>query len=253
MKKALALLMVLAMALCVTACGKDKTEGVNSSDNSSGISASDVATSSDESSNDKDTTSTESKTESVSSDKKNDTSKTTSTVSKNTTAQTNPEVRPSPAPTPTPETTQPAFLNPKTNFKYGKYVAKYLSDDKKIYNVVSIYFHEDFEGTQFTSIPYYSEAAAIEKYNEWGSTFDPNDFSEREKITVNGTTYYNLDIGGGIAEAYKMTDENIKISPDVENWTTLILNTDGTLAIKETQNGNRYGKVGTVYTFVPEE
>ena len=146
----------------------------------------------------------------------------------------------------------PAKLNPKTDFKYGKYTAEIFSDDNKIYTLTSLYFYQDFEGLDYSSTDYYSKEKAIEKYNELGSTFNEADFGESEKKVVNGVTYYDLGFWGGIPESYEMTDTVVKVKSD-GGVATFSLNEDGTLTLESSEVQNRYGKVGTIFKFVNEQ
>jgi hypothetical protein len=145
----------------------------------------------------------------------------------------------------------PVKLNPKTDFKYGKYVAEYFADDNKIYTITSLFFYQDFEGLDYSSTDYYSKEKAIEKYNELGSAFNEADFEESEKKVVNGVTYYDLGFWGGIPESYEMTDTVVKIKSD-GGVATFSLNQNGTLTLESSEVANRYGKIGTIFTFVEE-
>ena len=247
MKKTLAILLIAVLALSFASCAKDKTNGVDSGEVASQITESDVSTSSNESSEaDSETESTISNT---SSEKKEDSSKTSSTASKNTNTTSNkpkPEVKPESKPS------APAKLNPKKDFKYGKYVAKYLSDDKSLYYKTSIYFHEDFEGTQYNNTTYYNKAAATAKLAEFGGTFDEADYEGYQKVTVDGVVYYDLDLWDSIPEGYEMTDTAIKVKSDYGTSTFSLL-ADGTIKLETTAKEGRYGKIGTIFTFVPEE
>lgn len=250
MKKILALLLALALCLSFAACAKDKTQG-GSDDATSQLTESEATTSTEN------TSETESEAESkiestassVSSDKKEDSSKTSSTASKNTNTTSNkpkPEVKPESKPS------APAKLNPKKDFKYGKYVAKYLSDDKSLYYKTSIYFHEDFEGTQYNNTTYYNKAAATAKLAEFGGTFVESDYEENRKVTVGGVVYYDLDLWDSIPEGYEITDTVIKVKSDY-GVSTFSLLADGTIKLETTAKEGRYGKIGTIFTFVPEE
>ncbi len=251
MKKSLALLLIMVLALSFASCAKNKTNGADTSEVASQITESDMSTSSEES--DDPESKTESTISNTSSEKKEDSSKTNSTASKNTNTTSNkpkpeskPEVKPESKPS------APAKLNPKKDFKYGKYVAKYLSDDKKNYYVTSIYFFEDFEGTQYGLTTYYNKEAAIAKLAEFGSTFDEADYSDNRKVTVGGVVYYDLDLWESIPEGYEMTDTVIKVKSDYGTSTFSLL-ADGTIKLETTAKEGRYGKIGTIFTFVPEE
>ena len=145
----------------------------------------------------------------------------------------------------------PAKLNPKTDFKYGKYTAEIFSDDKKTYTITSMYFYQDFAGLDYSSTDYFSKEKAIEKYNEFGSTFNEADFSESEKRVVNGVTYFDIGLWGGIPESYEMTDTVVKVKSD-GGVATFSLNEDGTLTLESSEVQNRYGKVGTIFKFISE-
>lgn len=247
MKKTLALLLIAVLALSFASCAKNKTNGANSNSVVSQITESETtSTESSETASE-----TESTISNTSSEKKEDSSKVASTSSKNSNnTNTKPESKPETKPESKPSA--PAKLNPKTNFKYGKYVAKYLSDDKSLYYKISIYFFEDFEGTQYDRTTYYNKAAATAKLAELGGTFDEADYEENRKVTVGGVVYYDLDLWDNIPEGYEMTDTVIKVKSDYGTSTFSLL-ADGTIRLETTAKEGRYGKIGTTFTFVPEE
>ncbi len=214
MKKLLALLLTLAFALCLTACETNDTtsDNLGSDDALSQITSSEADSETETASSD------------ASSDKKDDSTQTSSALAK---------------------------LNPKTDFKYGKYVAEFFSDDKKIYTSTSLYFYQEFEGLDYSSTDYYSKEKAIEKLGEFGSTFNEADYEESEKRVVNGVTYYDLGLWGGIPESYEMTDTVVKLTSD-GGVATLSLNADGTLTLESSEVEGRYGKIGTIFSFVEE-
>ncbi len=206
MKKLSVLLLILAFALCLTAC--------EAKENANGSLGSQIVSSE-----------ADSETETVSSTASSDLTETSSAVAK---------------------------LNPKTDFKFGKYVAEYFSDDNKIYTITSLFFYQDFEGLDYSSTDYFSKEGAIEKLGELGSTFNEDDFEESEKKVVNGVTYFDLGFWGGIPESYEMTDTVVKIKSD-GGVATFSLNADGTLTLESSEAEGRYGKIGTIFTFVDEQ
>ena len=146
---------------------------------------------------------------------------------------------------------KPNKLNPKTDFKFGKYVAKYFDNDNKSYHVTSLLFYADFEGVEYHRENYYTEELCETKLQEWDMEFNEQDY-EDAKIEVNGVTYYNLGNYDNLAEAYEITDTEIKVTPDFEQWALLSYYDDGTLVLDSTLP-HRYAPVGTVYTLVEEE
>jgi uncharacterized protein YcfL len=148
--------------------------------------------------------------------------------------------------------TKPAKLNPKTDFKFGKYQTGFYSADKQTYYKVSIRFYKDFEGTDYSSVPYFTEAKTRQKYAEFGMDFDAADLSEF-KITVSGVDYYYMEgFATNLPESYKLTDTAVLVQEEgYGDEASFTLNANGTLTVT-TPLGDRYGKAGTVYTFVGE-
>ncbi len=141
----------------------------------------------------------------------------------------------------------PSTLNPKTDFKWGKYVAKYYSADKKTYYICTLTFYKEYEGVQRECAIYYTKEECERLYSDFG--FDADNLDENfSSITVSGVKYYTFEPAYEILpEALEITDTAIKVSPDYERWVTFSLNANGNLVISATDN-DRYGKVGTVYT-----
>ncbi|MBE6789034.1 MAG: hypothetical protein E7539_05135 [Ruminococcaceae bacterium] len=142
-------------------------------------------------------------------------------------------------------------LNPKTDFKFGKYTTKFYSDDKQSYYEISLLFYKDFEGLEYHKDSYYTAEGCRKKYAGWGMEFNESELPSEDSINLNGVTYYSLGDWEILPESYKMSDTNIKISPDNEKYGTLSLNADGTLVV-DAADDDRYSKPGTVYTFVEE-
>ena len=212
MKKSFIMFICLALVICLSACGTDAESSVK-------------------------TTSNDSTAQITTSSTKNETTD-TSTTSKTTMTSTTTE------PTPT-------FKNPKTDFKFGKYVAKYFDNNKQSYHVSSLQFFKDFEGVEYYRDNYYTKEYCKKQYQDWGETFDEQNFSYEDKITVNGVTYYNIGDFEMVADAYKLTETEIKVTSDFEQWAVFRLTDDGQITLKSTNN-NRYAKVNTVFTLTEE-
>lgn len=252
MKKLLALLLTLVFTLSLTACKKSDT----SSDNSS-VSAvlkqddlSETVISTEQSSE----SVTESEIESKPENNSSNTSSDKKTVSSKTTTQThNSSSQPQStsqgqSSSSQSQPTQPAKLNPKTDFKFGKYVAKYFDNDNQCYYETSLKFYKDFEGVEYQRERFYTKEYCKKRYQDLGMEFNEENFSYEYSITLNGITYYNIGDYDNLPEVYEITDTVIKISPDNNNWSELSLNADGTLVLESTIENNRYAKVGTVFT-----
>lgn len=213
MKKVLVLLLALLFTVCLAACGTD-----NPSEDKSTTTGNSTQT----------TASTNSKTENITS--------TTTTKATTTTTTAKPV---------------PVFQNPKTNFRFGKYVAKYFDNNKQSYHESSLLFYKEFEGVEYHRENFYTKEYCKKKYQDWGMEFDEQNFSGESEITVDGVTYYNIGDYEHLSEAYKMTDTEIKVTPDFEQWGTFHLGVNDRLILDVTQN-NRYAKDGTVFILTEE-
>ena len=228
MKKWLALLLALILIFSLAACGNgDGGETSGTSDVVSENQSSSVEVSSEQSGT--------SSTESV-------VSQTSSAVSTTSSAVTSSQ----------PVVKGPDKVNPKTTFKYGKYQAKYFNSNKTSYHVSTLIFYEDFEGVEYCRDNYYTKEVCESKYEDWGSTFNPADFGDAEKIVLNGVTYYNIGDYDHTSDAYKMTETNVKVTSDFESWAMFSYYSDGTLVLDSTVSGDRYALPKTVFTFVNE-
>ena len=239
MQKLSALLLTLVFALSLVACKKDNTSSDSSSlstfpsqaeQNETDISAEQTSEITSE-------IETESKTETgssgITSDKKGNTS--TSSSKQNSSSQ------------PT-QPTRPTKLNPQTNFKFGQYVAKFFGNNNQSYHIVSLEFHQDYEGVEYIRDNFYTKDYLKKWYLEPGETFDEQSFEPDSKITLNGIPYYNIGDYGMITERYLITDKVIKVN-EGDAWDELSLNADGTLVL-ETNGGVIYAKIGTIFTIV---
>ena len=212
MKKAFTMFICLALAVCLSACGTDAESGVV-------------------------TTSNDSAAQNTTSSTENETTD-TSTTSKTTMTSTATE------PTPT-------FKNPKTDFKFGKYVAKYFDNNKQSYHVSSLQFFKDFEGVEYYRDNYYTKEYCKKQCQDRGEMFDEQNFSYEDKITVNGVTYYSIGDFEMVADAYKITETEIKVTSDFEQWAVFHLTDSDQITLKSTNN-NRYAKVDTIFTLTEE-
>lgn len=222
MKKAFALLFVLAITVCLAACGTDTpSNGSTTTDGSAQTTTSSI---------ENETTVTTTTTKAVTT-----TSKTTTTT-KATTTTTKPT---------------PTFRNPKTDFKFGKYVAKYFDNNNQSYHVSSLQFYKDFEGVEYYRNNFYTKEYCKKRYQDMGMTFDEQNFSYESEITVNGVTYYSIGDYEMLAEAYKITETEIKVTADFEQWAIFRLNY-GDQIILTTTKDDRYAKPNTVFTLTEE-
>lgn len=233
MKKLLAILLALALVFSFAACGKKEPadSSLSTNDTVSQEQQSEINTSSEQASQ-----------PDTSSDTPNSSSIKNSSSSKK--APTSSSSQPKP--------TAPTKLNPKTDFKWGKYVAKYYSTDKKTYTVCTLIFYKEYEAVQRECATYYTEEECNRLYGgDFG--FDANNLNEDFSfITLNGVKYYTFyPAYENIPEALEITDKAIKVSSDYEKWVTLSLKTDGNLIVDATDS-DRYGKVGTIYKFTAE-
>ncbi len=238
MKKILSLLLALSLIFILVACNgkKDNTSTPDTNTTSqTGTESSETASTGTTESNTTDgSSSTTETTSSTASSEKKDTSSTVSTET--TSSQTKPST--------------PSKLNPKKDFKFGKYAAEFFGEGKKSYSKCSLNFAQDYEGFEYQNTTYYTKEECERLYGDWGFDATDPDSYDRE-ITVGNVKYYNMIGVVAIAEAYEMTDKVIKITADFDNFGTLSLNADGTLVV-DIAAGDRYGTVGTVYKFVEE-
>lgn len=233
MKKLLAILLALALVFSFAACNKNKPadSSLSTNDTVSQEQQSEINTSSEQASQ----PDTSSDTPSSSSIKNSSSSKKAPASSSS---------RPKP--------TAPTKLNPKTDFKWGKYVAKYYSADKKTYTESILIFSKEYEALTHECATYYTKEECERLYGgDFG--FDADNLNEDfSVITLDGVKYYTYYYAyENIPESFKITDANIRISPDVEKYSALALKADGTLVV-ETADNNHYGKVGTIYKLTAE-
>lgn len=223
MKKILSIVLVLALAFCLCACGNNGAETSSA------------------------TSTTTSQTESVNSTVSQVSSETSSQVSSETPSQVS-----STATSSTTSSTAPTTLNPETEFKFGKYVAKFFSNDKKTYIICKLTFNKEYMSLQYEKATYYTKEECERLYgSDFG--FDADNLSEDfSKITLDGVPYYTFYYGyENIPDLFKLTNTAIKLSTDAENWTSLSLKSDSTLVVATTDD-NRYGSVGTIYNLEKE-
>jgi len=235
MKKIFALLLTLILTLSLVACGNEATSNENSVNTDvSQTETSELSTSSEQSSVVDTESKTSNKAETASSAASNSSKITSSTQSVSS------------------QPTTPTKLNPEKDFKYGKYTAKYFSDDKKTYTVCSLTFDKEYRSLQVEIAKYYNRAECERLYGE-DFGFDADNLSEDfSTLTLNGVTYYTFyPAYTNVPEIFKLSATEIKMSPDGEKWAFLSLNANGTLVI-DSATTDRYGKVGTTYTFVQE-
>lgn len=136
-------------------------------------------------------------------------------------------------------------LNPKTDFEFGKYITSFYSDDKSEYHIISLEFFKDFDGLEYKHGIYYTQDAAIERLNEVDITFSQDDYNF---ITIGGVKYYDLEFDYTILpESYEISETQIVITPDNENYGKFSLKSNGTLVLESSDDSQRYGKLQTVY------
>lgn len=142
-------------------------------------------------------------------------------------------------------------LNPKTDFEFGRYIAEYYANNNQSYHVISIIFHQDFNGFDYQKNNFYTIEYCKKKYDEWKIEFNEETFYE-ESTVIDGVTYYSIGDWAALPGTYQITDTEIKVSTDNENWSSFSLNEDGTLTL-ETVTDESYGTSGTVYSFGDEK
>ena len=147
-------------------------------------------------------------------------------------------------------TTKPQKLNPKTNFKFGTYKATFFENNTQSYHEVTLCFYEEFNTVQIGRTNYYSIEQCKKKYEDWGATFDENDFMSEGEKTVGGVTYYDIGDWTNVPITYELTDTLVKTDTDEGYVGEFSLNPDGTLTLEK--QDNTFGKKGTVYTFSGE-
>lgn len=254
MKKLSALLLTLAFMLSLAACKKD-----NTSSDSSSLSAlpsqaeqSETDTSAEQTSEVTAKSETESKTETVSpsitSDKKGSTSK--STPKQNVSSQpksSTPSQKPiDNKPTQPTQPTQPKKLNPKTDFKIGRYRTIVLdNNNNQICYRIDMDFQKDEQYNGY--VTYYADRFFTKELCQQNG-LTPNE--NTSKVVLNGITYYEFeemyDMINGI---FEMTDTLVKVDNQGGKLDNLSLNADGTLVL-ETNGGVIKAKIGTIFTFV---
>lgn len=253
MRKLSALLLILVFVLSLAACKKNNISSDASSTSLASLqSEQSESASSEQAGEDVTVSSEESKPESVSStvspDKKGNTSKTSpkqnvSSQPKQSTPSQNPDS--GTQPTQPSQPTQPTKLNPKTDFKYGKYFGKYFGENNQRYYEVYLTFNKEYGSVEISEYDYYTKEYLMKEYGT-----DPENMYINKKV-LNGITYYDIGMGGAVPEGFEITDTVIKISRGYDTWEELSLNADGTLTI-ETSVEYGHGAVGTIYTFVQE-
>lgn len=253
MRKLSALLLISVFVLSLAACKKNNISSDASSTSLASLqSEQSESASSEQAGEDVTVSSEESKPESVSStvspDKKGNTSKTSpkqnvSSQPKQSTPSQNPDS--GTQPTQPSQPTQPTKLNPKTDFKYGKYFGKYFGENNQRYYEVYLTFNKEYGSVEITEYDYCTKEYLMKEYGT-----DPENMYINKKV-LNGITYYDIGMGGAVPEGFEITDTVIKISRGYDTWEELSLNADGTLTI-ETSVEYGHGAVGTIYTFVQE-
>lgn len=253
MRKLSALLLISVFVLSLAACKKNNTSSDASSTSLASLqSEQSESASSEQAGEDVTVSSEESKPESVSStvspDKNGNTSKTSpkqnvSSQPKQSTPSQNPDS--GTQPTQPSQPTQPTKLNPKTDFKYGKYFGKYFGENNQRYYEVYLTFNKEYGSVEISEYDYYTKEYLMKEYGT-----DPENMYINKKV-LNGITYYDIGMGGAVPEGFEITDTVIKISRGYDTWEELSLNADGTLTI-ETSVEYGHGAVGTIYTFVQE-
>lgn len=253
MRKLSALLLISVFVLSLAACKKNNTSSDASSTSLASLQPEQSeSASSERAGEDVTVSSEESKPESVSStvspDKKGNTSKTSpkqnvSSQPKQSTPSQNPDS--GTQPTQPSQPAQPTKLNPKTDFKYGKYFGKYFGENNQRYYEVYLTFNKEYGSVEITEYDYYTKEYLMKEYGT-----DPENMYINKKV-LNGITYYDIGMGGAVPEGFEITDTVIKISRGYDTWEELSLNADGTLTI-ETSVEYGHGAVGTIYTFVQE-
>ena len=251
MRKLSALLLISVFVLSLAACKKNNTSSDASSTSLASLqSEQSESASSEQAGEDVTVSSEESKPGSVSStvspDKNGNTSKTSpkqnvSSQPKQSTPSQNPDS--GTQPTQPSQPTQPTKLNPKTDFKYGKYFGKYFGENNQRYYEVYLTFNKEYGSVEITEYDYCTKEYLIKEYGT-----DPENMYINKKV-LNGITYYDIGMGGAVPEGFEITDTVIKISRGYDTWEELSLNADGTLTI-ETSVEYGHGAVGTIYTFV---
>lgn len=253
MRKLSALLLISVFVLSLAACKKNNISSDASSTSLASLqSEQSESASSEQAGEDVTVSSEESKPESVSStvspDKKGNTSKTSpkqnvSSQPKQSTPSQNPDS--GTQPTQPSQPTQPTKLNPKTDFKYGKYFGKYFGQNNQRYYEVYLTFNKEYGSVEISEYDYYTKEYLMKEYGT-----DPENMYINKKV-LNGIAYYDIGMGGAVPEGFEITDTVIKISRGYDTWEELSLNADGTLTI-ETSVEYGHGAVGTIYTFVQE-
>lgn len=248
MKKLSALLLTLILTLSLAACKKDAT-----SSDASGLSnipsqaeQSETDISAEQTSGITAESEAESKTEpaptSTTPDKKSNTSKSTPKQDANSQPKSGTPAQ-NPNNNKTTQPTKPTKLNPKTNFKFGKYVAKYFDNNNQSYHTRSFEFFKDLGSVELQQENYYTKEYYKKDAQERGEVFSEDDFYSENQITVNGTTYYE-DIYGTIVENFEITDTAVRVNRGDE-WIEFSLNADGTMTVDK--SADFYADVGTVF------
>ena len=256
MKKLLALVLTLVLALSLAACKK------NAADSSSDVSGTpaQIGQNETEISGEETGESTPDGTaEPVSSDTVTDKNSTPSQTNPKQNTPTTPKQN-TPAkdtnsnnnPTTTTQPAKPKKLNPKTDFPFGEYTATYFDNNNQSYHMVLLRFAKDFEGVEYIRDNYYTAEYLKKMAQQRGESFDENNIFHESKKTLNGITYYNIGDYSQLPEAYALTDTCIEIREDGLNKSgELSLNPDGTLTL-DVSVDSRYGMVGIIFTRVNE-
>ena len=254
MKKALAVCLILAFAVSLAACKKGSTS--SDSSNTSGVllpaEQSEADTSAEQTSDAAPESGAESQAAPASSgtapDKKPTPPKTTAPQGISSQPEQNtPPQDPGSSTQPT-QPEKPTKGNPKTDFKFGKYVARFFDNNNQSYHIVSLEFYQEYEGVEYIRDNYYTKEYLKKLYQQRGETFDEQGFYHESEKTLNGITYYAIGDFDLLAEAYEMTDTVIKVSSgSPDKWDEVSLNPDGTLVL-ERNSDTVNAPVGTVFT-----
>ncbi len=259
MRKLSALLLISVLVLSLAACKKNNTSSDASSTSLASLqSKQSESASSEQAGEDVTVSSEESKPESVSStvspDKKGNTSKTSpkqnvSSQPKQSTPSQNPDSGTQPTqPSQPTQPTQPTKLNPKTDFKIGRYRAISLdNNNNQICYSIDMVFQKDEQYNGY--IPYFADRLFTKELCQQNGL---NPDENTSKIVLNGITYYGFDeMYDRIDGIFEITDTLIKVGDQMGKWDNLSLNADGNLVL-ETNGGVINARIGTIFTFVQE-
>ena len=260
MRKLSALLLISVFVLSLAACKKNNTSSDASSTSLASLqSEQSESASSKQAGEDITVISEESKPESVSStvspDKNGNTSKTSpkqnvSSQPKQSTPSQNPDS--GTQPTQPSQPTQPTKLNPKTDFKIGRYRAISLdNNNNQICYSIDLEFQK---GEQYNGyLTYYAQQFYTKELFQQitKERFEQNGFTpEYTSIILNGVTYYGFNGDFNFLNGvFEITDTLVKVDNQEGKLDNLSLNADGNLVL-ETNGGVIDAKIGTIFTFV---